>query len=132
MACLALLEEQEENTPTIFEEKETYGFKSGNAGPFIPELQDFEKKFWKMIKSTKYFNRPNEFQSKLRQDLKKLKELDKVVIFANKSNKKYCVSKEDYNKELRDQITSTYKKVDIAKVNESNLKTRRCRRIPAS
>ena len=42
------------NTSIIADEKETFGFNTGNAGPFIPELQEFEKKFWLIIKNTKY------------------------------------------------------------------------------
>ena len=35
------------------DQKETYGFKSGKAGPMIPELQEFEKKFWDRLKYLK-------------------------------------------------------------------------------
>ena len=45
----------------INDEKETYGFKNGNAGPLIPELQDFEKKFWSIIKNVKSYHKPNQF-----------------------------------------------------------------------
>ena len=103
--------------------KETYGFKTGNAGPMIPEIQDFEKKFWNLIKNIKFFDQPNPHQTKLRNDLNRLKELNKVIVFADKSNNKYCVSVSDYNHEIRNMITSTYKRVDSDKVKCSNLKS---------
>ena len=55
------------------EKKENYGFRSGNAAPMVPQLQEFEKKFWAIIKNVKFYNRPNEFQNTLKRDLNKLK-----------------------------------------------------------
>ena len=50
------------NDSTHFDdEHQTYGFRSERAAPFVPELQEFEKKFWNSIKNIKYFNLTNEF-----------------------------------------------------------------------
>ena len=48
--------------------------------------------------------------------------MNKVIVFEDKSNKKYCVSKDDYNQEIRNNITSKYKRVDITRVKESDIK----------
>ena len=85
------------NTSALFtDQKETFGFKSGKAGPMIPELQEFEKKFWAILKDVKFFNRSNPLQEKLHENLNQLKELNKVVVFADKSNNLYCISPADY------------------------------------
>ena len=109
-----------DDTLHFADEKENFGFKTEKAAPFIPELQDFEKSFWKLIKSVKYFNRTNKFQNKLKQDLSKLRQLDKVVIFADKSNKIYCADVNEYNQEVRKNVTKEYKKAKPQKVDESN------------
>ena len=112
----------ENNSILTIDRKETYGFKRGNAGQMIPEIQEFEKKFWNMLKNIKFFDQPNPHQIKMRNDLNRLKHLDKVIVFADKSNMKYCVSTNVYNQEIRNNITSAYKKVDSSKVIESNMK----------
>ena len=48
--------------------------------------------------------------------------MNKVMVFADKSNRKFCVSKSDYNNEVKKYVTSSYKKADTSKVHESNLK----------
>ena len=105
------------------DEHQTYGFRSEKAAPFIPELQEFEKKFWILIKNIKYINRTNEFQKKLQNDLDQLRKLDKIVIFADKSSKLYCANVEEYMQEVRNNVTSEYKRASIEKVQESNMKS---------
>ena len=68
------------NDSIIMHKKETYGFKSANSGPLIPEIQDFERKFWGMIRNIKFFNPPNKHQIKLRKDLDRLKQLTKGAV----------------------------------------------------
>ena len=112
------------NDSTHFDdEHQTYGFRSERAAPFVPELQEFEKKFWNLIKNIKYFNRTNEFQKKLQNDLNQLRKLDKIVIFADKSSKLYCASVDEYLYEVRNNVTREYKKATTEKVQESNMES---------
>ena len=106
----------------IMENKENYGFRSGNAAPFVPILQEFEKKFWDIIKNVKFHNRPNEFQNMMKRDLNQLKQMDKIVVFADKSNNLYCVSKNEYLNEIKNNITTEYKRSTTMKVDEVNKK----------
>ena len=108
--------------PDMVEKKENYGFRSGNAAPMSPILQEFEKEFWAIIKNVKFHNRPNEFQNMMKRDLNQLKELEKVVLFADKSNNMYCVNKNEYLDEIKNNITSDYKKSTSIKVDEVNKK----------
>ena len=104
------------------EENERYSFKIGNAVLFIPETQELEKKFWLIIKYVKYYECPNELQTKLKEDLNQLQQLDKIIVFADRSNKKYCNAKSDYMNEVQKYVTSTYRKVDNNIVKESNIR----------
>ena len=109
--------------PIILERKETFGFKSGNTPPIIPEFLEFEKELWSIVKNIKYFNRTNEFQKMLKKDLDELSKLDKkIVVFADKSNNLYCLDKADYLKVAKDNITRDYKITDSANVNIVNKK----------
>ena len=108
--------------PIILERKETFGFKSGNAPPIIPEFLEFEKELWNIVKNIKYFNRTNEFQKMLKKDLDELSKLDKIVVFADKTNNLYCLDKADYLKVAKDNITRDYQITDSAKVNIVNQK----------
>ena len=109
----------------LLERKESFGFRSGNAAPIIPELLDFEKKLWNIVKNIKYFNRTNEFQKMLKKDLEEMEKLDKIIVFADKSNNLYCLDKSVYLKEARNNITKDYKLSSSAKVNIVNTKAAR-------
>ena len=52
------------------EDKETYGFNSRRAPPVIPELTHFENKMIDIIQGIKFGNQTNEFQKKLKDDLR--------------------------------------------------------------
>ena len=108
--------------PDMMEKKENYGFRSGNAAPMLPILQGFEKEFWAIIKNVKFHNRTNKFQNMMKRDLNQLKEMEKVVVFADKSNNMYCVNKNEYLNEIKNNITSEYKKSSSTKVDEVNKK----------
>ena len=54
----------------------------------------------------------NEFLNKLKRDLKNIRTSKNLFVFADKTNDLYEMSKENYNKLLRDNITKTYKKTN--------------------
>ena len=74
------------------------------------------------LKHIKYFTHTNPLQTKLKNDLNQLKGLKKVVVFADKSSNLYCLSPQDYHQKIKDSITSDYRKVEVSKVEECNLK----------
>ena len=88
----------------------------------IQQYKEFEKKFWDIIKNVKFHNRPNEFQNMMKRDLNQLKQMDKIVVFADKSNNLYCVSKNEYLNEIKNNITTEYKRSTSMKVDEVNKK----------
>ena len=54
----------------------------------------------------------NQLQNQLKEDIKKLNQSDKTLIFADKLFNMYRLTKEEYVKMGRNAITSTYKKTN--------------------
>ena len=60
--------------------KETFGFKTSNAPPLIPELKAFEDNLYNLVKEIEFRENTNSFQNKLKDDVKNIKNEDKVMI----------------------------------------------------
>ena len=60
----------------------------------------------------------NQLQYQLKEDIKKINQSDKTLIFADKSSNMYRSTKEEYVKMRRKAITLTYK------ITNSNIKKR--------
>ena len=71
-------------------------------------------KFWITIEFRKI---NNSFQERLSNDIKQIKNSDKVFISADKSRHVYKLGQSEYKKLLKENITKTYKKSDRQKVN---------------
>ena len=61
----------------------------------------------------------------LKKDLEEMEKLDKIIVFADKSNNLYCLDKSVYLKEARNNITKDYKLSSSANFNIVNTKTAR-------
>ena len=105
-----------------FEKPKTYGFKSERKPPFIKELQPFIEQVFKMIRNVKFRQVKNEFMKELQDDIKSLKQTDKVVVEADKSNNFYLIDKLQYNQLLEKDIHKEYKKSSENELNLVNLK----------
>ena len=64
------------------------------------------------------------FQTQLLNDVKKIKQSDKMFVPVNKSRKIYLLSKDEYQKLLTENITKTYKMTNWRKVYNINCKTK--------
>ena len=53
----------------------------------------------------------------LKKDLEEMEKLDKIIVFADKSNNLYCLDKYVYLKEARNNITKDYKLSSSANFN---------------
>ena len=89
-------------------------FKSKRCPPTIPDMKDFEKDLSTMIENIKFKNASSDFQSKLKEDIKRINESEKLIVPADKTQNFYKVSKEDYNKILQENVTKEYKKAPAA------------------
>ena len=73
-----------------------------------------------MVESTQRANRKSNFQRKLQKEVKEIKRSNTLLIPADKTTNMYKIKTEKYKKLLRDNITSSYKKVDQNTVDEIN------------
>ena len=92
-------------------QKNTYGFRTAKNAPQIPELTPFENDLSNMISNLEFKNNTNKFQKDLSKEIKKVKKSKNVFIKADKTHNIYEINKSDYNKLLKENITSEYKKV---------------------
>ena len=78
-----------------------------------------------MVHSTKFRNVNNKFQSKLNEDISKIKKLSKAFIPAVKTSNFYKLDKTLHDKLLRKSITTTYKKActNAANIIDSQAKS---------
>ena len=83
--------------------KQTFGFKSTK---FPPAIGPFEWELQRLIRNIEFRPIRNKFLSKLIND---------------DTSKNIYMSKEDYQKHLRNKITKTYKKSNRSRVNDINL-----------
>ena len=61
-----------------------------------------------MTKNVEFRNINNTFQEKLKNDIKELRESDKVFVSADKSLNIYKMEKDEYKKLLFENVTKTY------------------------
>ena len=87
-----------------------YRFKSNMAPPPNEHLNKFENAMYDLIKNIEFRDNRNVFQTKLKEDLKKVKLSGKIMVFADKTTNMYEMSKDEYTKLINDNVTKTYQK----------------------
>lgn len=89
--------------------KDKFGFKTPKCPPRIEELEPFEEDLLKMIETIQFRKTTNGFQQRLREDVERIKKSKDIIVTADKTRNLYTVSKDQYDKLLRNNITKTYK-----------------------
>ena len=89
---------------------QTFGFQSTNCPPPVNELADFEKDKMLMVKNIQFRKIHNNFQQKVKDDIKDMKSINKVFVPTDKSRNIYKLENEQYSKLLRESVTKTDKK----------------------
>ena len=89
---------------------------SWRISPAIQEMTDFENDLQQMIKNVEFRQITNNFQGKLKNDIDHIKKSNKIFVFADKSRNIYEVQQEEYKKLLKENITKSYKKSNLAKL----------------
>ena len=111
--------------PDQVPEYETFGFNTLNSPPLDRDLTGFEEDFLAMISNIKYKPVRNEFQDMLKSEIREIKNLDKVTVFADKTKNQYRVSVADYEKKVVETITNDYEGVSpevVRKVDQQSAK----------
>jgi len=98
-------------------DKVTYGFRSKRCPPIVKELRKFEEDLMNIIKNIEFREVNNDFQNKMRDDIRQIKQCGKVVVPADKSTNLYKMDKSVYEKHLTNGITKDYKKSNQVKVD---------------
>ena len=106
-----------------------YGFKSTFNPPASKHLISFKKDMINLITDINYRKCNNSFQNILNNDIKKTKKSDQIIVWADKTNNMYKLSKEEYNTLLLNNISDTYKKSNENIVNEINEEAKEKRKM---
>ena len=119
-----------ENPHLRTEKREYYGLKSECKPPDVDFLEDFERDFWKLIRSVRYrsddLGQINNFQKNLKSKISDMTKNDqKVIVKGDKSAHWYNCSKEKYHKVVTTNLRKFYKKEPknnpkiVSKINEN-------------
>ena len=92
---------------------ETFGFKTTNSPPPIPDLKEFEEKMLSLVQNIEFRNTSSEFQKKLARDIHKIQKDNMLFVPADKTNNFYRVTPASYKQLLKTNITKTYKKAPV-------------------
>ena len=104
--------------------KNNFGFKTKNTPPPVAELERFEDDLFDIAKNIKLKKTNNEFQDQLKSDVSRIKNNPNILVFADKTNNVYELSKPDHEKLLKENITKTYKKAPIKLEHSINLEAK--------
>ena len=78
-----------------------------------------------MVKNIEFRKIGNNFQQKVKDDIKDMKSINKVFVPADKSRNIYKLENEQYSKLLRENVTKTYQKSNFNKVCNINNKVKK-------
>ena len=100
--------------------KANFGFPTSSAPPKNQILYNFENDMYEMIRTVEFEPVRTSFQRQLSEDLKSIKNSDKVYVPADKTRNMYGITPQEYDKLLKENVTKTYKKTNAGLVNQVN------------
>lgn len=101
--------------------KNSFGLKSDKCPPPVKELIKFEEDLFNLVNKIKFRKSNNNFQRKLKSDIKNIKNSSKTLTPADKTSNLYRLTNTKYNQLLQNSVTKTYKKINTKideKINE--------------
>ena len=114
----AQAENQNPENNAINEEEEeqfsSYGFRSPRTPPPSDHLKPFENDLFKLINELEFDYKPNHFQRQLKTDVHEIRSSDKMTVPADKSPNLYEMETDQYQRLLRNNITTSYRKSQIS------------------
>ena len=109
---------------------QTSGFESIKGSPPVNEVVSFEKNMVVMVKNIKFCKRNNNFQQKLKDDIKNIKSINKVFVPAENSRNIYKLENEQQSELLRENVTKTFEKSNFNKVRNIKNKAKKITENP--
>ena len=100
--------------------KENYQFNSIRNPPKMDEIQPFKDSVADLIKNIEYEEKQNDFQNKLKAEVKKIQKDENLIVAADKTSNHYRVKPADYKKLIEKNIHKDYKKELIENVDKVN------------
>ena len=97
------------NSKTNDNSSERYGLKTLKCPKQMKDLVPFENDLIDMLKVIKFRKVKNQFLTKLKKDIKTVKQSKKTLTFADKTSNMYRLSKEEHEELLTNAVTSNYK-----------------------
>ena len=102
------------------EQLETFGFNSRRTPPQIREMIKFEDDFLRVIENLQFRDVKCPFQAKLHKDAKNIKQSTHMYIPADKTSNYYKLTKNDYDKLLKDNTTAKYTRASTELIHQIN------------
>ena len=90
----------------------TFGFKTPNSAPYMPQLESFEADLNHLVSNLEFHDKKSQFQTKLDKDVSKINKSNNLFIKADKTSNVYEVDVNTYKKIMHDNVTANYKKAD--------------------
>ena len=109
-----------ENPDTRDNKPENFGFRSTKCPPQHSDLKNFENDLLDLIQNISFKQVHNEFQNKIRADIKRITTSEKAFIQADKTRNLYELDKETHDKLYLENVTKTYKIADSSTYDEIN------------
>ena len=107
------------------EQKETYGFPSPKHPGSVQDLKLLEQRLMAMIRDIEFRNFSDEFQEKLKHDVRQIREATEMIIEADKTSNHYKLTTDQFRNLLNKDIHKEYKKAakeDLRRATEHQKK----------
>ena len=101
-------------------EFQTFGFKTPYYPPTMMELRPFEEELIQMIQKVEMRYVTNQLQDQMKEDIKKIKSTNDVIVEADKTANLYFIKPDTYTKYLQENITTEYKKTTSSTLDKIN------------
>ena len=90
----------------------------------VDELNELTEMLYDLVVNVKFKKYSNEFQAKLKEDIRKIANESKMFIAVDKTTNFYKVTKEKHDELLKKEINKDYKKTDwlISKTSQNQIK----------
>ncbi|GFS22017.1 hypothetical protein ElyMa_006939800 [Elysia marginata] len=105
--------------------KETYGFKSTNSPPQVPELKQFENDLISITSNLRFKKQSDDFQRNLQKDINRIRSDKRIYVPADKTNNHYRVTPDQFNTLIKKSIQKEYKKTNETKMEEISREDRK-------
>ena len=118
------LKGMDDTEPTDESDNLRFGFKSKRCPPKVEELCAFEADLASMIENIVFRPVTDKFQNKLQKDIRRIKNMEEVIIRADKTRNLYAVTKVQHDKLLHDNVTKHYKAAPKSLQSEINMEAK--------